>query len=138
MMKRLDQRGVAALEFCLVAASLFTLMFVIFDLGRYAITTQSLRTLANAGARATMIKCYAPAAIAKSSPSNCTDIDTYFPDAQRRSAAPFVYRVGATPTLHISSGASALTVAASQSFTPVVPVWGTALNAPSASTKIPF
>ena len=30
----------------------FTLMFAIFDLGRYAITMQSLRTLANAGARA--------------------------------------------------------------------------------------
>ena len=54
-MRKLDQRGVAALEFCLVAVPLFTLMFVIFDLGRYAITMQSLRTLANAGARAIMI-----------------------------------------------------------------------------------
>ena len=52
MMRKLDQRGVAALEFCLVAVPLFTLMFVIFDLGRYAITMQSLRMLANAGARA--------------------------------------------------------------------------------------
>ena len=49
MMRKLDQRGVAALEFCLVAVPLFTLMFVIFDLGRYAITMQSLRMLANAG-----------------------------------------------------------------------------------------
>ena len=52
MMRKLDQRGVAALEFCLVAVPLFTLMFAIFDLGRYAITMQSLRMLANAGARA--------------------------------------------------------------------------------------
>ena len=43
MMRKLDQRGVAALEFCLVAVPLFTLMFAIFDLGRYAITMQSLR-----------------------------------------------------------------------------------------------
>ena len=52
MMRKLDQRGVAALEFCLVAVPLFILMFAIFDLGRYAITMQSLRMLANAGARA--------------------------------------------------------------------------------------
>ena len=48
MMRKLDKRGVAALEFCLVAVPLFTLMFVIFDLGRYALTVQSLWTLANA------------------------------------------------------------------------------------------
>jgi Flp pilus assembly protein TadG len=36
MMRKLDERGVAALEFCLVAVPLFTLMFAIFDLGRYA------------------------------------------------------------------------------------------------------
>ena len=58
MMRKLDQRGVAALEFCLVAVPLFILMFAIFDLGRYAITMQSLRMLANAGARAIMISCY--------------------------------------------------------------------------------
>ena len=65
MMRKLDQRGVAALEFCLVAVPLFTLMFAIFDLGRYAITMQSLRMLANAGARAVMINCYTDAAINK-------------------------------------------------------------------------
>ena len=63
MMRKLDQRGVAALEFCLVAVPFFTLMFAIFDLGRYAITMQSLRMLANAGARANMINCYTPAVI---------------------------------------------------------------------------
>ena len=58
MMRKLDQRGVAALEFCLVAVPLFTLMFAIFDLGRYAITMQSLRMLANAEARAKYDNCY--------------------------------------------------------------------------------
>ena len=43
MMRKLDQRGVAALEFCLVAVPLFFLMFGIFDLGRYAITGSHCR-----------------------------------------------------------------------------------------------
>ena len=68
-MRRLDQRGVAALEFCLVAVPLFTLMFVIFDLGRYTLTVQSLRMLANAGARAMMINnCYVNNVIKKITP----------------------------------------------------------------------
>ena len=72
MMRKLDQRGVAALEFCLVAVPLFILMFAIFDLGRYAITMQSLRMLANAGARAMMINdCYVNNVIKKISPT-CT------------------------------------------------------------------
>ena len=69
MMRKLDKRGVAALEFCLVAVPLFTLMFAIFDLGRYAITMQSLRMLANAEARANMISCYTPAVVGNTSPS---------------------------------------------------------------------
>ena len=71
-MRKLDKRGVAALEFCLVGGALFLLMFLIFDLGLYAIHVQSLRTLANTEARANMISCYTPAAIAKTSPSSCT------------------------------------------------------------------
>ena len=78
MMRKLDQRGVAALEFCLVAVPFFLLMFAIFDLGRYAITMQSLRMLANAGARTMMIKCYTPAVTTNTSPSGCTDINTSF------------------------------------------------------------
>lgn len=55
MMRKLDQRGAAAMEFGLVIAPLFVLMFVIFDFGRYAITMQSLRNLASAAARQNMI-----------------------------------------------------------------------------------
>jgi hypothetical protein len=145
MMRKLDQRGVAALDFCLVAAPLFMLMFAIFDLGRYAITAQSLHRLANAGARATMIKCYTPAVIGTSpytsptSPSGCTDINTYLPDPQKQAAAPFLYAGGLTPTLSAATGATALTVTASQpGFTMLMPIWGTALNAPTASTSVPF
>ena len=137
MMRKLDQRGVAALEFCLVAVPLFTLMFAIFDLGRYAITVQSLRTLANAEARANMINCYTPAVIGNTSPSSCTG--DYLSVAQKQAIAPFLYAGGLTPTLSTASGATALTItAALPGFTMLMPIWGTALNAPSASTSIPF
>jgi Flp pilus assembly protein TadG len=142
MMRKLDQRGVAALEFSFVAVPLFVLMFAIFDLGRYAITMQSLRTLASAGARATMIKCYTPAVLANTSPSGCTA--DYLSAAQKQNAAPFLFsRDGTlTPTMSTTAGAAALTVTASQpGFTMLTPIiWGTgtAFNAPSASTSIPF
>jgi Flp pilus assembly protein TadG len=138
MMRKLDQRGVAALELCLVAVPLFTLTFAIFDLGRYAITMQSLRTLANAGARATMIKCYTPAVTGNTSPAGCTDINTYLSAAQKQAAAPFLYSAGLSPTLGTTSGASALTVTASVSFTMIMPIWGSTFTDPSASTQIPF
>jgi Flp pilus assembly protein TadG len=138
-MRKLDQRGVAAFEFCVVAVALFTLMFAIFDLGRYAITMQSLRALANAGVRATIIACYTPNVIANASPSTCTDINTYLPDAQKQVVAPFLYAGGLTPTLTTTGEAAALVVTASQpGFKMLFKVWGTALNAPSASTQIPF
>ena len=137
MMKKLNERGTAALEFCLVAVPLFTLMFAIFDLGRYTITMQSLRMLANAEARANMINCYTPAVIGNTSPSGCTG--DYMSVAQKQAIAPFLYAGGLTPTLSTASGASALTITASlPGFTMLMPIWGTALNAPSASTSIPI
>ncbi|MDN5005308.1 TadE/TadG family type IV pilus assembly protein [Bradyrhizobium sp. GCM10027634] len=138
-MRKLDQRGVAAFEFCLVAVAFFTLVFAIFDLGRYAITMQSLRALAGAGARATMIQCYTADVIKKTSPSSCTDVNSYLTDTQKQNAAPFLYAGGLSPTLATTSGANALTVTASQpGFAMLMPIWGASLNAPSASTKIPF
>ena len=65
----------------------FILMFAIFDLGRYAITMQSLRMLANAGARAMMINCYTPAVINNTSPSGCTG-DPLPSDAAEASCCP--------------------------------------------------
>jgi Flp pilus assembly protein TadG len=139
MMRKLDQRGVAALEFCLVAVPLFTLMFVIFDLGRYAITMQSLRALANAGARAMMINCYTPNVIQNTSPAGCTG-DPLPSNAAKQAVAPFLYAGGLTPTLNVPPTATTpLTVTASQpNFTMLMPIWGKALNAPSASTSVPF
>jgi len=138
MMRKLDKRGVAALEFCLVAVPLFTLMFAIFDLGRYAITMQSLRMLANAEARANMINCYTPALIGNTSPSSCTG--DYLSVAQKQAAAPFLYGASLTPTVNTAAGTGVLTVTASQpGFTMIMrQIWPTAFNAPSASTSIPF
>jgi hypothetical protein len=139
-MRKLDQRGVAAFEFILAFVPFFMLVFAIFDLGRYAITMQSLRALASAGARATMVGCYIPAVtglVPNTSPSSCTG--NYLSSTQMQNAAPFLYFGGLTPTLNVTSGGNDLTVTASQAgFTMLMPIWGTTLNAPSASTKIPF
>ena len=139
MKRRLDQRGVAAMQFCLVAVPLFTLIFAIFDLGRYAITLQSLRALANGSARATMIAdCYVNAELAKTTPSCPSDPLT---TAQKQAIAPFLYNtsLSLTPTVSTATGTSVLTVTASSpSFKMLMPVWGTTLNAPSVTTKIPF
>jgi Flp pilus assembly protein TadG len=135
-MRKLDQRGVAALEFCLVAVPLFTLMFVIFDLGRYAITVQSLRTLANAGARTWMI-CYQNDVIQSQPLTNCAGDQV--PDLKKQAIAPFLYSGGLTPTLNAAQVGSLATVTASQpGFIMLMPIWGTAMNAPSASTSVPF
>jgi len=136
-MKKLDQCGVAAFEFCLIAASFFMVIFIVFDLGRYAITMQSLHRLANTDARAMMITCYTPAVIGKSSPSGCTG--SYLTDTQMQNAAPFLYAGSLTPILSIQAQGSTLIVTASQpNFKMMMPIWGTSLNAPSASTKVPF
>jgi hypothetical protein len=135
MMRKLDQGGVAALEFSLVAAALFAVMFTVFDLGRYAITVQSLRALADAGARAIMINCYTDAAITKQSPTGCSGDP--LSSAAKQHAAPFLFSGGLTPTLN-AAGSSPIIVTASQpGFSMIMPIWGATLNAPSVSTQIP-
>jgi hypothetical protein len=137
-MRKLDQRGIGAMEFCLVALPLFILMFTILDLGRYAITMQSLRTLANAGARTWMINdCFVNSAMAKATPT-CSG-DPLPSAAAKKAVAPMLFTGGLSPTLSTAGGAAALTVTASDpSFKMLMPIWGTTLNAPSASTTIPF
>ncbi|WP_249165526.1 TadE family protein [Bradyrhizobium sp. AUGA SZCCT0431] len=137
-MRKLDQRGIGAMEFCLVAAPLFILMFAIFDLGRYAITMQSLRTLANAGARTWMINdCFVNSVMSRTSPT-CSG-DPLPSTAEKKAVAPMLFAGGLSPTLNTTTGGSALTVTASEpSFSMLMPIWGTSLNNPSASTTIPF
>lgn len=137
-MRKLDQRGVAAFEFCLVLIPLLMSLFVIFDLGRYAITMQSLRAYASAGARAAMIgNCYVEPVLAKQKPT-CSTADLSTVDKTKIS--PFL----SGAALSLTSGSTALTVTAKNdgfvmAMTPLTkPLWGTSFDAPSASTKIPF
>jgi Flp pilus assembly protein TadG len=142
-MKKLDDRGAASWEFILVAVPFFTLVFAIFDLGRFAITLQSLQTLADAGARAVMI-CYANN-IGTSYSGTYTGCDSGNPmtTAAMKNAAPFLYYGGLTPTLGVTStgtaGSGKKTVTASQpAFAMMTSLWGTTFNAPSATASIPF
>ena len=82
--------------------------------------------------------CYANAVMQKTTPT-CSG-DPLPSAAAKQAVAPFLYNGGLTPTLNVPATAtSALTVTASQpGFTMLMPIWGTALNAPSASTSIPF
>ena len=80
---------------------------------------------------------HTPAVIGNTSPSGCTG--DYLSVGQKQAIVPFLYAGGLTPTVNTAAGPGALTVTASQpGFTMLVPVWGTAFNAPSASTSIPF
>jgi Flp pilus assembly protein TadG len=145
MMRKLDQRGVAALEFCLVAAAFFITVFAIFDLGVYAITVQSLHRLADAGARATMVNtvgnaCYTEWVIYhKTTTPNCSG-DPLSAAGAKQAVAPFLYSSSGPPTLSMTTGANAVTVTASQpGFTMLTPfIWPAVFNAPSVSTEIPF
>jgi hypothetical protein len=144
-MRKLDRRGVAALEFCVVAAAFFVTVFAIYDLGVYAITVQSLRSLADAGARATMVDppggngCYTDAAITHK-PPDC-NVDDLLPLVDpNKAVAPFLYSSSGPPRLSMKTGAKAVTVTASQpGFTMLTPfIWPAVFNAPSVSTEIPF
>jgi hypothetical protein len=108
-------------------------MFAIFDFGRYAITMQSLRTLANAGARSVMI-CYD---VVNKTYAGCTG-DTLPSDAAKQAVAPFLYSGGLTPTLNAAQGATITVTASQPGFTMLMPIWPIAFNAPSASTSIPL
>ena len=138
-MKRLDQRGSVAFEFCLVAVFFFIFVFGIFDFGRYAITMQLLRSLASEGARATMIQCYTPKVTQSYSPSSCTDVSTYYTSTY---LTPVSDIAGITPTLSGSVSGSVLTITATlPGFTMMTPVWSqfNPFNTtPTASTSIPF
>jgi Flp pilus assembly protein TadG len=133
-MRKLDQRGVAAFEFCLVLIPFLMSMFVIFDLGRYAITMQSLRAYANAGARQVMIGCYTDRAIDPSKPA-CSTADLSGVDKP-----PFV---SASATLAVTSQDPLTVTAEDTSFTMSMtaltqPLWPASFNSPSVSTQIPL
>jgi hypothetical protein len=137
--RKLDQRGVAAFEFCLVLLPFLMSLFVIFDLGRYAITMQSLRAYANAGAREAMVNnCFVEPVLAKQEPicstANLSAVD-------KTKISPFLSE---SATLSLTAGSNVLTVTAEDdsfvmAMTPLTsPLWPASFNAPSVSTLIPF
>jgi hypothetical protein len=140
MMRKLDNRGGAALEFCLVAVPLFMMMFAIFDLARYGITVQSLRRLADVGAREWMICYQNNVVLTLQGKSTVACPSDPFPlDSTKKAIVPFLYLGGLTPTLETDQAASLTTVTARQpDFKMIIPWWGKAMNAPSTSTEIPF
>lgn len=138
-MRKLDQRGVAAFEFCLVLIPFLMSILVIFDLGRYAITMQSLRAYANAGAREAMIDdCYVKPVLAKQTPT-CSTSD--LSAVNRTKISPFL---SGSAALSLTAGSGVLTVQAKDdsfvmAMTPLTsPLWPASFNAPSTSTKIPY
>lgn len=143
-MRRLDQRGAAAFEFCLVGALFFTLMFAIFDMGRYALTAQSLQMLADAGARAAML-CSTKLSDFMTMkggtwPTDCTGTSLMTTTAMQNTA-PFLYAGGYTVTLTVgapAAGAKTVTVTASSTFKMLIPLFNGALDNPAATTIVPF
>ena len=144
-MKKLDQRGTASFEFILCAIPFFFLLFAVFDIGRYAITVQSLQTLADAGARAAML-CSTSltnfvATRGGTWPSSCTGSSLMTATAMK-TVAPVLYWGSDTPTLNAPAPAATdtgLTVTASAvGFQMMIPWWGKSLNNPSVSTIVPF
>jgi TadE-like protein len=140
-MIKLNQRGVASFEFLLVVVPILLLIITIIDLGRYAITVQSLNRLASAGARDVMIHCYSDKVLHNKSPSECASYALLPVASDQQAVAPYLFGAGLTPTLVIAPvgvGATALTITASEpGFSMIMPGFS-ALNGPSASTSIPF
>jgi len=94
--------------------------------------------LANAGARSVMIyPTCVTAALQKQSLIGCAPSDLL---SITPNVPPALYWGGLTPTLGPSTtSTNPLTVTASlPAFTMIMPIWGTSLNAPSATTAIPF
>lgn len=143
-MIKLNQRGTAAFEFCIVGAMFFITFFVIIDMGRFALTKHSLQMLANAGARDLMINCYTNAVTTNTSPSSCITYTPLPTDPARKAVAPFLFSTAGSPTLAVQTptdGSKALVIKASlPSFTMLTPFWsstGVSFNA-SATTSVPY
>jgi hypothetical protein len=137
-----DQAGASALEFGLIGVIMFTLIFAIFDIGRYTITLYSLRMLADESARQEII-CYSPF-IAANNLASATCSGDPLSAADKQALAPFLFLGGLQPTVATSPappGVGPRTVTASQpSYTMLFPFSflpiGT--NGPSVSINLPF
>ena len=129
-----DRSGATAMEFGIIGVVVFTMMFAIFDLGRYAITLHSLEMLAAESAR-TQIICYSPA-LAGRPATTCSGDPLSV--ATKQTLFPFLYLGGLAPTVTTTAAAPRVVQASQTGFTMIMPFWPAAMNAPSVSTSLPF
>ena len=142
-MLKLGKRGTSAFEFCIIGWIFLTLLFLVFDLGRYLIVVQSLRSFAGTAARDVIINCYTGADIdptnsGYATPSACTG---YTPDVSKLNVPPFLTAGGLTPIIltPVVVGSSLKITVTLHGFTMLLPIWWTTLTLPpSASVSIPF
>jgi len=129
-----DRSGATAMEFGIIGVVVFTMMFAIFDLGRYTITLHSLEMLAAESAR-TEIICYSPA-LAGRPATTCSGDPLSV--ATKQTLFPFLYLGGLAPTVTTTATAPRVVQASQPDFTMIMPFWPAAMNAPSVSTSLPF
>lgn len=129
-----DRSGATAMEFGIIGVVVFTMMFAIFDLGRYAITLHSLEMLAAESAR-TQIICYSPA-LAGRPATTCSGDPLSV--ATKQTLFPFLYLGGLAPTVTTTATAPRVVQASQLGFTMIMPFWPAAMNAPSVRTSLPF
>ena len=129
-----DRSGATAMEFGIIGVVVFTMMFAIFDLGRYAITLHSLEMLAAESARAEII-CYSPQlAGLPAKPCSGDPLSV----ATKQTLFPFLYLGGLAPTVTTTTTAPHVVQASQTGFTMIMPFWPAAMNAPSVHTSLPF
>ena len=129
-----DRSGATAMEFGIIGVVVFTMMFAIFDLGRYTITLHSLEMLAAESAR-TEIICYSPA-LAGRPATTCSGDPLSV--ATKQTLFPFLYLGGLAPTVTTTTTAPRVVQASQPGFRMIMPFWPAAMNAPSVSTSLPF
>ena len=129
-----DRSGATAMEFGIIGVVVFTMIFAIFDLGRYAITLHSLEMLAAESAR-TQIICYSPA-LAGRPATTCSGDPLSV--ATKQTLFPFLYLGGLAPTVTTTTTAPRVVQASQTGFTMIMPFWPAAMNAPSVHTSLPF
>ena len=129
-----DRSGATAMEFGIIGVVVFTMMFAIFDLGRYAITLHSLEMLAAESARAEII-CYSPALAGRPATTRSGDPLSV---ATKQTLFPFLYLGGLAPTVTTTTTAPRVVQASQPDFTMIMPFWPAAMNAPSVQTSLPF
>jgi hypothetical protein len=133
-----DRSGATAMEFGIIGVVVFTMMFAIFDLGRYAITLHSLQMLAAESARQEII-CYSPqlAGLPPTTPPTTCSGDP-LSTAAKQTLFPFLYLGGLNPTVTTTTTAPHVVQASQTGFTMIMPFWPRSMNNPAVSTSLPF